>query len=156
MTKVALVSCFILSLFFNSKNSNAQTPTLFNKKVVTTKEKWHWGNEQKQSNSAGYAQVVKTGNTLYISGIPTSDLSPKGVAALYKALGECLKAFGASSKNVVKETLYTTDIEAMKQCNDARKEFYQGDFPAASWMQVSRLYEANAKLEVDLVAQLAE
>ncbi|MBC9909001.1 RidA family protein [Chitinophaga varians] len=156
MTKVALVFCFISCLLANSNNSNAQTqPTQpLTKKVITTKEKWHWGNAQQQNNSAGYTQVVKTGNTLYISGIPTSDLSPKGVAKLYEALGECLKAFGASSKNVVKETLYTTDIEAMKQCNGPRKEFYQGDFPAASWVQVSRLYEPNAKLEVDLVAQL--
>jgi len=40
--------------------------------------------------------------------------------------------------------------------NRSAKEFYKGDFPAATWMQVSRLYEAEAKLEVDLIAQLAD
>lgn len=112
------------------------------------------GDSQKQNDSAGYAQVVKVGNTIYISGIPTSDLSPKGIAQVYTALGECLKTFGASPKNVVKETLYTTDIETMKKYNDSRKEFYKGDFPAAAWVQISRLYEADSKLEVDLIAQL--
>lgn len=140
----------------NTNSAKTQPGRSGYKETPAIKEKWHWGNPQKQNESAGYAQVVRTGNTLYISGIPTSDLSPDGVAKVYKALGECLTAFGASPENVVKETLFTTDIEAMKKCNDPRKEFYKGDYPAASWMQVSRLYEANAKLEVELIAVLGE
>jgi len=30
------------------------------------KEKWHWGNALKQDTSAGYVQVVKVDNVLYI------------------------------------------------------------------------------------------
>ena len=126
------------------------------KKNAIIKEKWHWDNSTKQNESAGYAQVIKVGNTLYISGVPTSDLSLEGVTNLYKALKQCLNAFGATSKDVVKETLYTTDIEEMKKHNTARKHFYQGDYPAASWVQVSRLYEPNAKLEVDLIAEITD
>ena len=55
---------------------------------------------------------------------------------------------------MVKENLYTTDIEAMKKYNDARKVFYKGDFPAATWVQISRLFMADAKLEVELIAHL--
>ncbi|WP_315818678.1 RidA family protein [Paraflavitalea speifideaquila] len=55
---------------------------------------------------------------------------------------------------MVKENLYTTDIEAMKQYNQARKVFYKGDFPAATWMQVNRLYMHDARLEVELIAHL--
>ncbi|MCX8530764.1 hypothetical protein [Chryseobacterium luquanense] len=33
---------------------------------------------------------------------------------------------------MVKENLYTTDIEAMKKYNDIRKKFYNNDFPAAT------------------------
>lgn len=120
------------------------------------KEKWHWDNPAQQSENAGYAQVVKVGNTIYISGVPTSDLSPEGIIKLYKTLEQCLNAFGATPKNVVKETLYTTDIEEMKKHNNARKKFYQGDYPAASWVQVSKLYEPNAKLEVDLIAEITD
>src|SRR6188768_4238350 len=66
------------------------------KKTATQKEKWHWGNPARQNQSAGYTQVVKTGDMLYISGIPTNDLSPKGITEVYKALGQCLDAYGAS------------------------------------------------------------
>jgi 2-iminobutanoate/2-iminopropanoate deaminase len=154
MAKVTILLCFVFFLFTNTgckSNSDSKKH-----KAATIKEKWHWNNPKKQNESAGYAQVVKVGNTIYISGIPTGDLSNKGVAGVNKALEESLKAFGASPKDVVKETLYTTDIEAMKKYTDPRREFYKGDFPAASWVQVSRLYEANAKLEIDLVAQLTD
>jgi len=155
MSKVSILCCLVSFLFINIGCKNkADLHKKTQTKAAIVKEKWHWGNAKKQSESAGYAQVVKVGNTIYISGVPSSDLSPKGITEVYKTLGECLKAFGATPKDVVKETLYTTDIETMKKYNESRKAFYANDFPAATWVQISRLYEANAKLEIDLVAHI--
>ena len=118
------------------------------------KEKWHWGNALQQDTSAGYVQVVKIDNVLYISGAVSRDVTPEGITRVYQSLDRSLKSFGATFQNVVKENLYTTDMEAMKKYNDARKVFYKGDFPAATWMGVSRLFMADAKLEVELIAHL--
>jgi enamine deaminase RidA (YjgF/YER057c/UK114 family) len=118
------------------------------------KEKWHWGEALKQDTSAGYVQVVKVDNILYISGAVAREVTPEGITRVYKALENSLKSFGATFQNVVKENLYTTDIEAMKKYNDARKVFYKGDFPAATWVQISRLYMHDARLEIELVAHL--
>ncbi|KYP13404.1 RidA family protein [Flavihumibacter sp. CACIAM 22H1] len=118
------------------------------------KEKWHWDNPLKQDTSAGYVQVVKVDNVLYISGAVATELSPQAITNLYRSLERSLKSFGASFQHVVKENLYTTDIEAMKQFNESRKAFYKNDFPAATWVQVVRLYMPNAKLEVELIAHL--
>jgi 2-iminobutanoate/2-iminopropanoate deaminase len=118
------------------------------------KEKWHWDNPSRQDTSAGYVQVLKVDNMLYISGAVTSEVTPKGIQQVYQALEKSLKSFGATFQNVVKENLYTTDIEAMKKYNSVRKEFYKGDFPAATWVQISRLYMSEAKLEVELTAHL--
>lgn len=118
------------------------------------KEKWHWGNALQQDTSAGYVQVVKVDNVLYISGAVARDVTPEGITRVYQALERSLKSFGAGFQNVVKENLYTTDMEAMKTHNTARKVFYKGDFPAATWIGVSRLFMADAKLEVELVAHL--
>ena len=118
------------------------------------KEKWHWGNALKQDTSAGYVQVVKVENVLYISGAVARDVTPEGITRVYKSLESSLKSFGATFQNVVKENLYTTDMEAMKKYNDARKVFYNGDFPAATWMGVARLFMTDAKLEVELIAHL--
>jgi 2-iminobutanoate/2-iminopropanoate deaminase len=118
------------------------------------KDKWHWGNALKQDTSAGYAQVVKVDNVLYISGAVAREVTPEGITRVYQSLERSLQSFGATFQNVVKENLYTTDMEAMKKYNDARRAFYKGDFPAATWTQISRLFMADAKLEVELIAHL--
>lgn len=118
------------------------------------KEKWHWDNASKQDSTAGYVQVLKVDNVLYISGAVTNQVTPEGIRQVYQALEKSLNSFGATFQNVVKENLYTTDIKAMKKYNSIRKAFYNGDFPAATWVQISRLYMSDAKLEVELTAHL--
>jgi 2-iminobutanoate/2-iminopropanoate deaminase len=118
------------------------------------KDKWHWDEPLKQDTSAGYVQVVKVDNVLYVSGAVSLEITPEGITQVYRALEKSLASFGATFQHVVKENLYTTDIEAMKKYNGTRKAFYKGDFPAATWVQISRLFMAEAKLEVELVAHL--
>ncbi|HYG04690.1 MAG TPA: RidA family protein [Chryseosolibacter sp.] len=137
----------LLALAFLSLVAYSQDATI-------TKEKWHWGNSLKQDTSAGYVQVIKVDNVLYISGAVSISLDPDGIAKVYKALEASLKSFGATFQNVVKENLYTTDIEAVKRNNAARKKFYNGDYPAATWVQIDRLFMESAKLEVELIAHL--
>ncbi|CAM1344319.1 RidA family protein [Tenacibaculum amylolyticum] len=157
---LALFCCLTILFLSNGCTTNSKTEKQETKKEAqkptVIKEKWHWDNPKKQSENAGYAQVVKVGNTLYVSGIPAQEISPEGITKLYDAIKRCLNAFGASPKDIVKETLYTTDIEAMKKNNDARKQFYKGDYPAASWVEISRLYQPGAKIEVDVIAEITD
>lgn len=120
------------------------------------KDKWHWDNPLKQDTSAGYVQVVRVDNVLYISGAVAREVTPEGISRVYGALERSLKSFGATFQNVVKENLYTTDMDAMKKFNDTRKAYYKGDFPAATWVQISRLFMSEAKLEVELIAHLGK
>ena len=41
------------------------------------KQKWHW--RDNQDTSAGYAQVVKVDNVLYISGSVSREITPEGI-----------------------------------------------------------------------------
>ena len=141
------IASFVIFIFLVNTNIAAQNSDI-------KKEKWHWGNALQQDTSAGYVQVVKVENVLYISGAVARDVTPEGITRVYQALERSLKSFGATFQNVVKENLYTTDMEAMKKYNDARKVFYKGDFPAATWMGVARLFMVDAKLEVELIAHL--
>ena len=145
--KFLKIVSFVIFIFLLNTNIAAQNNDI-------KKEKWHWGNALQQDTSAGYVQVIKVENVLYISGAVARDVTPEGITRVYQALERSLKSFGATFQNVVKENLYTTDMEAMKRYNDARKVFYKGDFPAATWMGVSRLFMADAKLEVELIAHL--
>ncbi len=141
---------FLLFGFACERNSSEQTPV--NNNESFHKEKWHWGKEEQQSNEAGYTQAVKVGNTIYISGVPARELNEEEISKMYQSLERSLEAFDATWSNVVKENLYTTDIEQMKALNEVRKEFYHGDYPAASWVEIRRLYMPDAKVEVELIA----
>jgi len=141
------IAAVVLGLMLSGTNLTAQNNNV-------KKEKWHWGNALQQDTTSGYVQVVKVDNVLYISGAVARDVTPEGISRVYQALERSLKSFGASFQNVVKENLFTTDMEAMKKYNDARKAFYKGDFPAATWTQITRLFMADAKLEVELIAHL--
>lgn len=140
----AILIALAFSLVLNSRLT-AQDNTI-------KKEKFHWG--RGQDTSAGYAQALKIDNVIYISGTVAREVTPGGIKSVYEGLEKCLQHYGATFQNVVKENLYTTDIEAMKQYNAVRKAFYKGDFPAATWVQISRLFMADAKLEIELVAYL--
>lgn len=135
----------VFSLFLHCQLSGQEN--------IIKKEKYHWGRGD-QDTSAGYAQAVKVDNMIYISGTVATDVTPESIKRVYSALERTLKNYGATFQNVVKENLYTTDIEAMKQHNAVRKAFYKGDFPAATWVQISRLYMPDAKLEIELIAYL--
>lgn len=144
------IATFIITLLFTSILHAQQT------QAPIQKEKWHWNDPNKQDTSAGYAQAVKSGNVLYISGTVALSVNEEGVKRVYTALERTLKQYGLNFSHVVKENLYTTDIEAMKQYNYVRKQFYKGDYPAATWVQIARLYMHEARLEVELIAHFPE
>ncbi len=116
------------------------------------KEKFHWGRDQ--DTSAGYTQAVKVGNVIYISGTVSRGDAATALKNIYTNLEQTLKHYGATFQNVVKENLYTTDIEAVKKANYVRKPFYKNDYPAATWVQISRLFSPDATIEIELIAQL--
>lgn len=142
MKKILLLLAVLIAVQANAQTNHIQ------------KQKFHFDNVSKQDTSAGYAQAIKVDNVLYISGSVARDVTPEGITRVYNTLLKTLEHYGASFQNVVKENLYTTDIEAMKKYNESRKVFYKGDFPAATWIQVNRLFMHDARLEVELIAHL--
>ena len=119
-----------------------------------SKKKFHWGMGNSDT-TAGYAQAVLVGNVLYVSGtVGHGKTMAEQMKSLYTGIERTLKHYGLSFQNVVKENLYTTDIEATKASNSIRKSFYKGDFPAATWVQISRLYMPTALVEVEVLAYL--
>ena len=52
----------------------------------------------------------------------------------------------------MKENVYATDLDAFIHNKAIRKEFYGDTFPAATWVQVQRLYVPSLVVEVELIA----
>lgn len=104
----------------------------------------------------GYAGVVRDGDTLHVSGVACDGADMQvAVQACYRELTGILQRFGADSSQVVKETLYTTDMDALIAAIPERKTFFaDARYPAATWVQVARLYGPTHLLEVEWTVRL--
>ena len=142
---------FCLCLMFFSLSAFAQTKQL-------TKKKYYDQQFNNQDTTFGYTEAVLVDNVLYISGSVSKGNIAEQLKGIYTDLGNILKAYGATYQNVVKETLYTTEMEEVKKNLDVRKSFYNNDFPAATWIQVSRLLSGrkDAQIEVELIAHVVK
>jgi enamine deaminase RidA (YjgF/YER057c/UK114 family) len=103
--------------------------------------------------SIGFCQAVRVGDTLYISGVTGAAPMEDAVPRVYEQLRRILEANGLTFADVVKETVYATDLDAFIKASGARKPFYGSWLPAATWVQVQRLYLPSFVVEVELIAQ---
>jgi enamine deaminase RidA (YjgF/YER057c/UK114 family) len=112
----------------------------------------------------GYSQAVLIGKTLYISGtVPADDngrpAAPEDMAgqmrAAYANIRRTLAAHGAGFGEVVKETIFTTNMDAFLKASDLRFEYYDKErLPAASWVEVRRLVDPGFLVQIEVVAEL--
>jgi len=104
----------------------------------------------------GYTGVVRDGDILHVSGVPCrgEDMAA-AVRSCYGKLTRILQGFDADSSQVIKETAFTTDMDGLIKAIPVRKTFFaDGKYPAASWVQVSRLFNAEDMLEVEWTVRL--
>jgi 2-iminobutanoate/2-iminopropanoate deaminase len=104
----------------------------------------------------GYCEVVRVGRTVYVSGMVARGPMSEAVPRVYASLGKVLAANGLSFADVVKENVYATDLDAFIAHKDARKPFFGQHLPAATWVQVQRLYDASFVVEVEVIAEARE
>jgi enamine deaminase RidA (YjgF/YER057c/UK114 family) len=106
----------------------------------------------KSEDDYGYRRAVRIGNTLYVSGAVGAGEMPAAIRTAYGTLGKTLAHYGLGFQHVVKENIFTTKLDALKESRAVRKEFYGTDFPAATWVQVDRLFQPDYVIEVELIA----
>lgn len=109
---------------------------------------------QPYEQDIGYTQVVQHGNLLYLSGVAVSgpDMQ-QAVNTAYAIIGDVLEQHGSGFEWVVKETVFTTDMAALKAQIETRKAHYpSGKYPSSSWVEVSGLFMPQLILEVEVVA----
>jgi enamine deaminase RidA (YjgF/YER057c/UK114 family) len=101
----------------------------------------------------GYCQAVRVGDSLYISGTAGRGDMGTAVKSVYARLEATLKANGLGFADVVRENVYATDLDAFIANKNLRKPYYGATLPAATWVQVQRLYVPSLVVEIELVAK---
>ena len=71
----------------------------------------------------------------------------------HKAL---IEAAGGNMSDFTKLTIFVTRIENNKKVWKARAEFFEGNFPACSLVEVSNLAEPNIYVEIEGIAHIGK
>ncbi len=111
----------------------------------------------------GFAQAVRSSGRLFVSGTCSLDLDSNVIAAndmrgqmtqIYRLIQTSLEAHDLTFQNIVKETIFVTDIEAFREALPVRAEFYANAAPpAATWIEVSRLMRPQFLIEIEVTVE---
>lgn len=107
-----------------------------------------------------YSQAVQAGDFLFVSGQIAKDpvsgvmrndsIKEEATQVMYN-LKAVIEAAGLGMDNIVKATIYLTDINDFKKVNEIYGSFFKGNYPSRETVQVVNL-PANAKVEISVIA----
>jgi 2-iminobutanoate/2-iminopropanoate deaminase len=107
-----------------------------------------------------YSQGIRFGNTLYVAGqiainpetgkMDTLDIESE-IRRVLKNLGEVLSAAGMNYSNIVKTTIYSTDLKYFKTINTIYGENFKEAPPARETVQVAAL-PGKVHIEISAIA----
>jgi 2-iminobutanoate/2-iminopropanoate deaminase len=108
-----------------------------------------------------YTHAWRVNDTIYVAGQLATDADGKLVApndirgqarAALQNLARVLETAGASLQDVVKTTVFITDMRYREGYHEARQEFYPSDPPASTLVQIVALALPGALIEIEAVA----
>ena len=109
-----------------------------------------------------YCHVVRAGNLVWVSGtvgMRADGSIPAGVVEQFDValqnMDTCLKAVGAGAENVVKVTVYLTDVDDRAAINPARQRYFGAHRPASTLVEVSALVLPELLVEIEAQAVLS-
>ena len=95
----------------------------------------------------------------YIAGMTARGAEAQGdeyvqAKAIFGKIRHLVEAAGGTMADVVKVTIFVTDIARREQVWQARREFFTGNFPASTLVQVAALADPSLKVEIEAVAHI--
>jgi len=115
------------------------------------------------SRPPGYSHVVEVGagRTLYVAGQIALDREGNVVgegdfaaqtSQVFENLQAALAAGGATFADVVKITVFVTDVSHLQTFREIRNRYITGDPPASTLVQVVRLARPELMIEIEAIA----
>ena len=109
-----------------------------------------------------YTDAVRFGNLLFVSGVAPLDESGKLASAdvvaqarqVFMNLEKVLRAAHADFADVLKVTVFLTDVADRAKINPVRQEYFGAARPASTLIGVSELAVQGMKIEIEAVVGL--
>jgi enamine deaminase RidA (YjgF/YER057c/UK114 family) len=124
-------------------------------------------NPRELGTPPGYSQIVEVaaGRIIFIAGQTALDSDGNLVgkddfaaqaAQVFRNLAIALEASGCTAANLVKLTVFLTDMDNLASYREARNRFFATvtppAAPAVTLVEVSRLYGADFMIEIEAIA----
>ncbi len=74
--------------------------------------------------------------------------------AIFTKIRHLVEAAGGTMADIVKVTIFVTDISQREKVWQARREFFTGNFPTSTLVQVAALADPSLKVEINAVAHI--
>jgi 2-iminobutanoate/2-iminopropanoate deaminase len=109
-----------------------------------------------------WSNCLIAGGIAYVAGMTARGRDQSGASgdeyvqakAIFGKIRHLLEAAGGSMADVVKVTIFVTDITQREKVWQARREFFSGNFPASTLVQVAALADPSLKVEIEAVAHI--
>jgi enamine deaminase RidA (YjgF/YER057c/UK114 family) len=108
-----------------------------------------------------YSHGFRVGNTVYLAGAlgtPGDEHAPTDIRsqtrAAFEKLSTVLHEAGGSLADIVKLTVFITDMRWREGYGQVRAEFFPHDPPASTLVQVVALADPRALIEIEAIAAL--
>jgi 2-iminobutanoate/2-iminopropanoate deaminase len=103
-----------------------------------------------------FSNCLMVGGIAYISGITAREGESVYAQArlIFEKIKHLVESAGGSMADIVKITVFVTDINQRQGVHEARREFFSGDFPTATTVQVVALADPAYKVEIDAIAHI--
>lgn len=108
--------------------------------------------------NVGYSRAVRVGQFVFVTGtlpadqegniVGVGDPRAQTVAAIEK-IERALHEAGATLKDVVRTRMYVTNLDDSPKIAEAHREFFGDIRPAATMIEVSRLFTPHALIEIE-------
>ena len=105
-----------------------------------------------------WSNTIRAGDQIWLSGFTSRGADLKTIhgecsayeqtKVIFEKVKNCLEAAGSGLQDVVTMTIYVTDMAENKDIWRARQEFFTGDFPCSTLVQVAALGDPRIKLEI--------
>src|SRR6202163_3326277 len=105
-----------------------------------------------------WSNCLVVGGIAYVAGMTASggDLHDEysQSKAIFGKIKHLIEAAGGTMADIVTVTIFVTDISQREKVWQARREFFTGDFPCSTLVQVAALANPSLKVEINAVAHI--
>jgi enamine deaminase RidA (YjgF/YER057c/UK114 family) len=105
-----------------------------------------------------WSNCLVAGGIAYVAGMTASggDLTDEYTQskAILAKIKHLVEAAGGAMADIVTVTIFVTDISQREKVWQARKEYFTGNFPCSTLVQVAALANPSLKVEINAVAHI--